>query len=349
MKRLHGIYLSMYRIIGFIFLIGLVGSIIWYGISLLFFTLNKSWAIPLVISPTQDKVLNHQAQVAGFEQNYAKQKVDLLNAQTSFDAKKKLLESSIALRSRLANTIKSEASRYAVESKNLSSSLNERRGSIKTNQQTISTLNSLSSDVQKELQAGLITKEQALGRQIQLQGLSTSIIDQKNQAIDLEHKRKELSSASNTLSGGNTNLTAFKSDLEIANLDILIAQLQTDLITIDATIHSLNSTIAESNRVLTTLKNSPFYLALRNPTNVAFLTYDNLKNAKKDAPIYSCYLHMIFCHKAGKVNAIYEAEEYARHPMFKTDIKGRFIGITFNDLEDSQDSVIFVGRKPLFF
>jgi hypothetical protein len=94
-------------------------------------------------------------------------------------------------------------------------------------------------------------------------------------------------------------------------------------------------------------KSSPYFLALRAPVTVLFIPYDNLKNAKVGAPVYDCLLQVIICTKVGSIAKVYDAEEYARHPLFKTDIKGRFAEATFTNIEAAKSNVLFINGKPL--
>ena len=58
---------------------------------------------------------------------------------------------------------------------------------------------------------------------------------------------------------------------------------------------------------------------------------------------------MIFCAQSGQITRVYEAEEYARHPMFKTDLKGRFVGVSFDEEKDAQKDIAFIDHRPLLF
>lgn len=95
------------------------------------------------------------------------------------------------------------------------------------------------------------------------------------------------------------------------------------------------------------MQRSPYILATKKPTTLAFIPYPNLKRIKKGNPVYSCYLDMIFCYKSGQIADIYSAEEYGKHPIFKSEIKGRLIRIAYADKKDAQKKLLFLNSKPL--
>ena len=77
------------------------------------------------------------------------------------------------------------------------------------------------------------------------------------------------------------------------------------------------------------------------------MQYDNLASAKPGGPVFDCYLQVIVCRQVGTMTQVYDAEQYARHPFFKTDIKGKFVEIRFTSTESSESSILFLGHKPL--
>ena len=98
-----------------------------------------------------------------------------------------------------------------------------------------------------------------------------------------------------------------------------------------------------------TIKRSPYYQALTEPAYVAFVQYPNLRDATPGAPVYDCLFQVFLCVRVGTVTQVYDAEQYARHPIFKTDIKGKFVGIEFTRKKSGQSDVVFFGHKPLLF
>ena len=347
--KLQNIYLHLYRIIGFIFLAGLVCAILWYALSVLFFSSNSNWSIPLVLSPTQDKVIGHLSQVSSFEQNLSKQKIELMTNAEELKSKEALLESTMGLNERLSQSMNAQAQRYAHAGQDMAAVLNEKQNAFLSNKGNLNAAQASLKNIDRELRLGLITKQQAASQRLSLYALSSTMINDKAQIQQLKTQTGEMASAANTLSGGDSNLAAIVSVSQGAELNIKLVQLKNDILKLKASNADLEKNIASSDKTLEGLKDSPYLLAIRHPTNVIFVPYENMGDVHEGAPIYTCYLKMIFCAQSGQITRVYEAEEYARHPMFKTDLKGRFVGVNFEEEKDAQKDIAFIDHRPLLF
>jgi len=82
---------------------------------------------------------------------------------------------------------------------------------------------------------------------------------------------------------------------------------------------------------------------------IAFVPYSNLSDTKIGNPVFKCYFDLIFCRKVGTITAIYDSEEIFQHPIFRNNIRGKFIAINFEELDASQKDVLLLNYKPLFF
>lgn len=346
MKRVQNIYLYFYRVIGFIFIVGLICAILWYSLSILFFSFSNTWSVPIVLSPSQEKVIGHLTRVSAFEQELRKNKIDLNTAREEYSKKNILLQNAELLQPRLDNSILVQAKRYSDASAQLKELTKER-------QKNISELSALSkknqgkkASIDKELSAGIITKHEANEQKLMLNNLNSGLIDAKAQLTDLLLNAEELSSAAKTLNGSFGNIDAINNIVRKVDLNVQIEGLRSELFKLDATIETLESVIEESDRVLQILKNSPYFLATKEATHVAFVPYDNRTNAKAGERVYSCYLRMILCYRAGTIIQVYEAEEYGKHPVFQTALKGIFLGVEFKDPDDAKKDLLFIGSRP---
>lgn len=322
-------------------------SALFYGFSLLFFTINNTWAIPVVLSPSQEKVLTHQAQVANFIQNLEKQKIELLNSEESLSANKILLENALTIKGRLVNSINKESARLASFKERLTVAANEQKRNIQKSREMSNKLRETYKSTEQELEAGLITKDQATLRLKDLQLSDTQVTSEDLKLRKTINEIEGLDAFSNTLKGSSTDLKAVDVFGTLAELDRTIVDLKVQNLTDEASIKSLRESIKESNKILDIMKNSPYYLALKESINVSFAPYENTKQTKKGQPVYTCYLQMILCKKVGSVSKIYPAEEYTQHPIFKTQIKGQFINIDFDEKKYAKSQIVFVGGKPL--
>lgn len=335
--------------VGFVFLIGLITSILWYGFSMLFFISNRSWSLPMILSPNQEKVMSHLEHVLAIEHEVAKNVAQLSAAQEAIKHKKIQLKSTEKLHARVEQSMMLQSDQYTENGKIFDKLSKEKTLSVSNLKQLASKIQNRDALIDKELKLGLITKQEALNAHLTLNKIESDLIDAKASMYDLHQRSLDLINAASTLNGSADNLMAMDKVVKKAELEELIAQLKSDITSLTITSDQLKKTIEEKNLVLEVLTNSPYVRATKEPTTVAFVPYRNLKRIKVGSPVYSCMLDMILCYKSGSVSYVYKAEEYSKHPIFKSDLKGQLIGIAFDAENDSQKKLLFINSKPLLF
>lgn len=340
-------FTSLYRFIAVTFLAIIFIIAISYAVLVAFFAINNTWGSPITLSPTQPRVMAFQPQVATLVLNLNKQKAELSNA---ILIKKNILEQlinidTVAIKMEEAMVI--EKRRAMSTSTALDSLITSKKENIKQSEQVLSELNLLNKQVDDELAAKLITSDQAAQRRISIQSSKNAFTELETGTTQLSVQSTQLKDFAYTLAGKNKSLVALAPTKQIMEMDALKSQLKLQLITSEQNVEIVRKAMAADNRILQIAMTSPYYAALWAPTPVLFIPYDNLDNVKKDAPIYDCWLQILFCSKVGTLGEVFEAEEYAKHPLFKTDLKGRFASMILTDKTAANSQVLFIGSKPL--
>lgn len=347
MKKIYDFYLLIYRAFGFIFLIGIIISAFFYAFSLVFFVFNKSWAIPIVLSPSQKEVLSYRAQSINLLNKLDENKIKLLNAEEKLKRNVKLLDSSRVLKNRILATMNNQSKRYLNEKKKIEKITVNQNENIQKNKKVQEQLKNINSTLNEELENGLITKDTAT---VRIKELSTFDTLNTREELDLAKTKQqinELETNARTLQGDSTNFNSINPTLSLAEIDKLINDLEVENLSLEQTLISLEDSNQEAERMLNVMKDSPYYIAQEKPVSLSFTPYENIKSIKENDKVYTCYLQMIFCREAGTVEKIYSSEEYTMHPIFKTNIKGKFISINFKNKKDSESELVFIGGKPL--
>jgi hypothetical protein len=317
---------------------------------IIFYTINNNWAVPIVLSPTQEKVLAFQSQAATLEAALLKNKVDLATATQKYSALNREIINIEALITKFNTATQYQSQALAKTKTNIHDVLQVKRINTQDMEKAAHDARPLLASINQELAAGLITKDEAIARRMTIQSMLNAATDSRINQITLQEQEQLASTASGTLGKQDaTSLEALQSLNSEAQLKLIYAQATVDAETAKQSIEQLRTTVAESERVLGIAKYSPYYMALNKPVFVAFVQYGNIHNAKPGAPVYDCLLQIILCRKVGTVMQNYDAEEYATHPLFRTDLKGKFIGINFSRKKSSESYVVFLGYKPLLF
>lgn len=348
MKSLSNTYLYIYKVLGFSFIVSMVLGILIYAFLLAFYSISNTWGSPIILSPSQTRVMSFQPQVANLVLNLNKQKAELSNA---ILIKKNILEQLINIDTvaiKMEEAMLVEKRRALSTSSTLDSLVFSKNENIRQSDQALIELNGLGKQIDDELAAKLITSDQAAQRRIAIQSSRNAFTELKTGTAQLNVQSAQLKDYASTLGGRNKSLSALVPTKQIMELDALKSQLNLQLITSEQNVEIVRKAMAADNRILQVAMSSPYYAALWAPTPVLFIPYDNLNKVKKDLPIYNCWLQIIFCSQVGTIAEIFDAEEYAKHPLFKTDLKGRFASMILTDKTAANSQVLFIGSKPLF-
>ncbi|SDD14809.1 hypothetical protein SAMN05216345_106198 [Cupriavidus sp. YR651] len=347
-KRFQNSIIHTYRLTMTTALVAIVVGVVSYLFLVGFYAVNRNWSAPMILSPTQGKVLAFQPQIAMLEAALLKNKADLATAvqrHALFGEQVGELESLIG---RFDAAGDAEAVALSRAGEDFRRVLRRKSADTTGGETAVRHAQSLLVSIDEDLAAGLVTREEATMRRLSLQTAASAITDARvNEALLRERARID-GDASLTLQGNaSTSLMALQSHHSVSQLRMAMAQATIEVESARQAIGQLRVSVAQGTRVLDEARRSPYYGALTQSVPVVFAQYDNLGAARPGAPVYDCYLQIILCRRVGIIRRIYEAEEYARHPLFKSDIKGKFIGVEFDDERASRSSVVFLGRKPL--
>jgi hypothetical protein len=278
-----------------------------------------------------------------------RQRIELATAESTVKSVNNQLENITILQEKLNLATKIEANQLSNTGKLIANVLVDKDRDIEETKRAVGDAKFLLTRLNQELEAGLITTDQAAQRRVSLQSALNNSTDAKSQQVLLQYQSRQLTSGSKTLLGEASSLSALTSIKLNSDLQATSEQLKIQLTTVKSTVDGLKSTIAESQRILNVAKTTPYYRALRGEVTVAFFTYGSYSNANVGDPIYDCVLTILICSKVGTISKMYDAEEYARHPFLKTDLKGKFAEIEFTKKQASKSLVVFIGHSPLFF
>jgi hypothetical protein len=346
--KINNAVVLIYRRFAFAVLSLFFVGVVSYVALVMFYAVSNSWATPLVLSPSQTKVLNFQPQIAALVLNINKQKSELTNAINTKQSIIEQLTQIDTMRAKLEKTVVVEQARVANNAAVAKSIAGSKRVNIKDTGNTISVVKELEKQTDAELKAGLITNDQAAQRKLSLQAAINSYTELRASAANLDAESTNMTDYSKTLGGENRSLNALAPSRQLMELAALKSQLQLQLDSGERNIDILKKSMTADNRILQVAADSPYYSALWSPTPVVFIPYDNLKNVTRGTNIYDCYLQVIFCRHVGIIERVYDAEEYGKHPLFKSDIRGKFATITLEDKTAARSVVLFLGSKPLF-
>jgi hypothetical protein len=113
-------------------------------------------------------------------------------------------------------------------------------------------------------------------------------------------------------------------------------------------IKELETRIADQDVVLNRLAASPYMKATVQRKVVAFVPYQNLRNAQPGTRLYGCSWGLIMCSRIGKILTLLDGEVQESHPHDDSLQRGVLVEIELTDPKAAENPVLFAGAKPLF-
>lgn len=339
-QKLHRLVVPVYRGVAVLTLYGVLLLVVSWGFVMIFYAANSSWSAPIIISPTNDKILAMTARIVASQQVLASLTVDRDHQLDSLGDMKKTALTLNRLDGQFQSAITTQEHNNKTDGPELFD-LNQQKKS--DNEQTLSVMSEIAgveAQIDKDLKAGLIGKADAALAKAALNQNKLTFTDSKVTEVLLRDNVRQKTSKDVSVIDTLSKEAQLKS--AAVQLQILIrtgeTQLQSDLIQ-----------IKQLNEAIATAKSSPYFLATNEKVQFAFVPYANQAHAKVGAPVYGCYLNMLLCRKVGNVKTIFKDEETITHPVFRTDVRGFMVQLELTDNETAKDQVLFLGYKPLLF
>ncbi len=334
---------STYRLLGFLILTIIVVVLIGYIATTAFFYMSDSWIVPMAISPTDEKVVALQAQLAERQNNRDKIAADLDDANRAITVQQ-------AFQAEFAKAIKSDLEgRKAALAKmhELAQVAASTRSHIRASNSAYAAQSQ--NQMANEWKAGLIDRQAMLAGKFQLAQITSSNLSLAERQAEYETRAADLTAQTHSLDALLANTAddgALSYDVLKIKQDYEASRLETQK-AIEAR-DTLKQAVDREDKLIKSLAQSSYLRALADHGQVAFVPYGNLHKVEKGGSLYGCRLGMIICHKVGTVLEVLPGEVQFKHPHRDQMLRGQMVELQMEDADAATDDVLFVGGKPLF-
>lgn len=341
---------NAYRRAAIVVLLGVLLTAASYFGLVVFYTANRGWVAPVIVSQSNERILAFTSQI--FQAKQAADTLDVAVASLTREiealkSQKSVLDDLI-VRSGTALR-QQQASDRVLASRLAPLQIQKRLDDVKT-QEAVKRSRELAKALDAELAAGLITKVAAdTARQAILAaeiGATAALVA----TVSLDRQVLELERTVSTLSGGKAqSAQALEVLSHVAALRGQLAEIDVLLVKNTADVSNKTREASELRKIITTLSASPYYQVTvsREPLSFAFVPYDNESVAQPGQAVYDCLLQVILCSRVGTVKQVHRDEEKGRHPLFNRDIRGFLVELQLTDRSAAKSRVVFIGRAPL--
>ena len=352
MTPFQKIIVAAYRMLAIAVLLLILGTGVGYAFITLFYTLNTSWVAPVLLSPTSDRILQLKA---GLFSNL--EAVDTLTVElNTLTQENNVLaleqaETATFLKKAL-ETEKQQSLEDATLANKLGPIARAKAADRSTTHQLISTVADQEASINRELKAGLLTKDDAVRALSTVNAFKVSSTNDDTAGAELDLEVSRLHNSAQTLKGhAATSATALDLLAKTSMYASQLARIELKQTENKAEITNKRQEQKQRQQLLATITDSPYYRATLagTPLSYAFIPYSNAGNAKVGESVYDCALQILICKKVGTNKRMHHDEEVAQHPLFHTETRGFLVELSLTIPEAAKYKDLFIGSAPLLF
>lgn len=336
---------STYRLIGFLILTVIVAVLVGYITTTAFYYVSKSWIVPTVVSPSDDKVVQLRTELAAQQNVRDKLEADLREND-------RVIAAELQFQAEFVNAVKAdlEGRRVAL------GRVQALAGAAYSTRSKISSTNDayakqIAEQTAKELEAGLVDRNHAMSANFQVAQISDTQLRLQQSEIQLQQQATELKAQTDALDalldGKSADKRAISYDVLKIKKDYDVSKQALDKAKDGQKL--LQASLARQDEILAGLRQSAYLRALDDHAVVALVPYGNLENAKPGTTLYSCKVNMVWCHEAGEVLQVLPGEIQFKNPHRDATVRGQMVELKLTDSDAATDEVLFVGGEPLGF
>lgn len=337
----------LYKLMGFAVLMAIIVGVVSYMAAQVYYFASRSWLTPMIISPTDERVLHAQAQLA--------------QAQAA-------LESSQWQHSEAAAALADARMRLELEEtfqeqfrQVTHADLSQRRAALARLQSLAGQYQALQPHLDAVAQqptsfaaamrdAHMIDGEQFMHRtqqSVQAQASQVANLDRSmelaSRVESLGHQVKSLNGAHSDPNGAISSYDVLLWRREYDRSQVESRRLSATLAAYEKRVEQLAEAEAHTERWVNMMGTSPYLKAADHTATLAFVPYANLQGVIPGRPIYGCVLGPLWCNNVGQVTALLDVEVSSKHPVRNAMLRGMLLDVQVDALA-AQRPVLHLGR-----
>lgn len=348
---------AAYKFVGFgLLTIILLGLFAYVALNGLFF-LHHGWVAPSIIAPSDLRVIELRAKLAHELWNRQKVEAELAQVQSSLGHARR----TSAMEAQYQETFQSAVSKSASFKWGRMKAFRKLETELESVQAQLRNATAEFSSTHKEsvdtaYAANLIDRQQKATEDFRMAELHARKVQLEQQKTDLDNQLQQLAQQATALGsvakGAAQSAPATFEGLQLKRsymTSVLEAARAKDEATaLESAQLALQEALKGYDSVVSIIKESPLLLAASGELTVAFVPYENLERVNPGDPVYGCWARVVGCSVVGRVGEAVEGEVTAKHPIYGSDLRGKFVRLELDEETWAKQPVLHVDRPPLF-
>lgn len=354
---------SAYKLAGFAILSLILFGLVSYLAVSAFYFVNKSWATPTILSPTDERVIKLNSELAAQQSMRDRLEAERLATQGLIEDQERvvLAEEGFQKSFELAmNADSKDAAEELAQLQQIAKNYGGAHGAVVSS--TRSAYSEMSKERLKQLYDAHVIDADGLAKgSMQLAQIASASAAMAEKAAEigsrvslLSRRVDSLNTAKGSVGAGELgkvgeysyDVLQIKHLYDRSILDSEKAKKQVEVL--KKTLGSLDGSIGRYDALIKSIEEAPYLMAANKQMAMAFVPYDNMPNVSEGHPVYTCKLGFLICKKVGTVEKILDSEVQGHHPMRNEEIRGQMVKLALTDGNVARSAVLHIGRAPLF-
>lgn len=354
--RLNAFFAACYKFMGFAVLGGILIALASYlGVHSFFYT-SDSWIAPIIISSSDEEVIRLYGHAAEQQLERERALAQARELRIRLSTTERIIQSERRFQERFLEAVEGDRRLRAGELRRLREILEtsrEVRDQIEVSNQAFAGM--ARKRANELMSARLVDGEEYLTLEHQLAQMARTKLSLVEAEAGIAGRISEIHARARALDEFAKGSSRGRASVDVVLLEREYLRSALDLARAEEEVDALRENLEATLRsvemydeVLRSIRNAPRVRAIEGKLTVAFVPYENLRNAQPDAPVFGCAMGVVLCREVGRISERLEGEVTARHPVRNKIVRGVLVEVDFSDPDWAEEEVLHVGGRPLF-